>query len=186
MPVLPRSLAELEARLDHVRAAPKDEGTLLWIVRRPAVEAREVLQRAELDTTCGVVGDNWIERRKRGRESEPPDPRRMVNVMSARAAELVAGDRENWGLAGDQLYVDLDVGVANLPAGTRLHLGSAILEVTEPPHTGCAKFQARFGTDALRFVNSPVGKELRLRGFNAQVVQGGSVQRGDAVVCERR
>jgi len=178
-----RSLADLDAGLDHVRAAPKDGGTLVWIVRRPATGTREVLEAAELDPRCGVVGDNWAARRKAGREHEPPDPRRMVNVMSARAAALIAGDPEHWAPAGDQLYLDLDVSVDNLPAGTRLRIGSAVLEITEPPHTGCAKFQARFGADALRFVNSPAGKALRLRGFNAKVVQGGTVRRGDAVTC---
>jgi MOSC domain-containing protein YiiM len=184
-PVQPRSFAELEAGLDQVRAAPKDCGTLVWIACRPAVDVRAVLDFGELDPSQGLVGDNWSVRRRAGREHEPPDPRRMINVMSARAIELIAGEREHWALAGDQLYLDLDVSTANLPPGTRLVIGTAVLQVTEPPHTGCAKFQARFGADALRFVNSPAGKELRLRGFNAQVVQGGAVRRGDSVVCVR-
>ena len=101
--------------------------------------------------------------------------------MSSRAAALVAGDRERWPLAGDQLYVDLDLSDENLPPGTRLALGSAVLEVTDEPHTGCKKFTARFGLDAMVFVNSPVGRALNLRGINARVVESGTVRVGDAV-----
>ena len=101
--------------------------------------------------------------------------------MSARAVEAVAGDRERWPLAGDQLYVDLDLSVDNLPAGTRLAVGEAVLEMTAEPHTGCGKFSARFGSEAIKFVNKSPGRELRLRGVNARVVTPGTVRVGDAV-----
>jgi MOSC domain-containing protein YiiM len=105
----------------------------------------------------------------------------QINIMSARVIALVAMDRERWPLAGDQLFVDLDLSAHNLPPGTRLGIGEAVLEVTPLPHTGCAKFMARFGIDAVKFVNSPEGKELRLRGLNARVVQSGSIRAGDPV-----
>jgi len=175
------TMMELEAGLDHVRQAPKDGGRLELIVRRPAVGAREVLEVAELDTAAGLTGDTWVIRSS----SRTPDGRRhpdmQLNVMNARAASLVARVRERWGLAGDQLYVDLDLSDENLPAWTKLAMGTAIIEVTDQPHTGCGKFVERFGVDAMKFVNSPVGRSLRLRGLNARVLQPGTVRVGDAV-----
>ena len=135
-----------------------------------------------LDLVEGLVGDNW---RVRGSKSTPDgssNPDMQLNVMNARAVDLVAaGDRERWALAGDQLYVDLDISEANLPPGTRLELGSAVIEVTEPPHTGCVKFSARFGTDAHKFVNAKPYRHLRLRGICAKVVEAGTVRSGDPI-----
>lgn len=166
----------LEAGLDHVLRSPTEEGVVELVVRRPVEDAREVLDEAELTPEDGVVGDRWG-RRPGGR----PSPDTQVTIMNARVAELVAGDRNRWALAGDQLYVDLDLSVENLPAGTRLSIGSAVLEITAEPHTGCAKFRERFGPAALRLVNQPPGRELRLRGVNARVVAAGVVRPGDAV-----
>ena len=174
-----RSPADLEAGLDTVRAAPRDGGTLELIVVRPRMEEREVLDEGRLDLELGVVGDHWLQRGRSG--GRPANPDAQVTVMSSRAAALVAGDRDRWPLAGDQLYVDLDLSDENLPAGSRLALGSAVLEVTDEPHTGCKKFTARFGLDAMRFVNSPEGRVLNLRGINARVVQPGTFRVGDAV-----
>ena len=108
-----------------------------------------------------------------------PHPDMQLNIMNARVIALVAGSRDRWALAGDQLYIDLDLSADNLPAGTRLSIGSAIVEVTAVPHTGCGKFAARFGVDAVKFVNSPVGRQLNLRGINAKVIQPGTIRVGD-------
>jgi hypothetical protein len=173
--------AALEAGLDHLRRSPADLGTVELIVRRPAENEREVLPEGTLDLSEGLVGDTWRERPSSRSTDGGPHPDMQLNVMNARAALLVAGSDERRALAGDQLYLDFDISVANLPPGTRLALGSAVIEVTPIPHTGCAKFSARFGADALRFVNSPVGRELRLRGMNARVVVAGTIRTGDVV-----
>jgi hypothetical protein len=176
-----RSTAEMTAALDHLRAAPCDQGTLELVARRPEVETREVLEEAVLDPEHGVVGDTW-ELRASGKTPESsPEVDRQLTLMGIRVAALVAGDADRIPLAGDQLYVDLDLSVDNLPAGTRLAVGEAVIEITEPPHTGCAKFVSRFGVDAQKFVNSATGRELRLRGANARVVVAGTVRPGDAV-----
>ena len=167
------TMAELEAGLDEVRQAPRDAGVLELIVRRPRENEREVLAEGQLDEALGLVGDAW--------RPHTDDRYNQVNVMNARAAALVAGQRERWALAGDQLYIDFDLSDDNAPPGTRLAIGSAIIEITEPPHTGCKKFSARFGADAVKFVNSPEGKRLHLRGVNARIVRGGVVRAGDPV-----
>ena len=172
---------EIEAGLDEITRSPKHEGVLQLIVRRPVIGAREILEEAELDTAVGLVGDTWSERRSTRTADGSPHPDMQLNVMNARAALLVAGTKERRALAGDQLYVDLDLSEANLPHGTRLALGDAVIEITDQPHRGCAKFSARFGVDALRLVNSEVGRELRLRGANAKVVVPGAIRTGDAV-----
>jgi hypothetical protein len=172
---------QLEAGLPHIRSSPSDEGALELIVRRPAVDQREVVEAAELDLEKGLVGDTWVHRSSRNTSDGSPHPLMQLNVMNARAIALIAGDAERWSLAGDQLYIDLDLSVENLPAGTRLAIGDAVVEVTEPPHRGCQKFSSRFGLDALRFVNSEVGRALRLRGLNARVVVPGTIRQGDVV-----
>lgn len=150
-------------------------------MRRPAAGEREVLQEGQLDVDEGLVGDTWKKRVSSRRPDKSPHPDMQLNVMNARAIGLVAQEKERWPLAGDQLFVDLDLSEANLPAGTRLAMGSAVIEVTSQPHTGCQKFAERFGLDAVKFVNSPVGKELHLRGINARVVQPGTIRAGDII-----
>jgi hypothetical protein len=170
----------LEAGLDGVRAAPADTGRVELIVRRPEVDAREVVDEATLDAGGGLVGDNWHV--KPSLKTGAPNPEAQLTVMNARVTALVAGeDRERWALAGDQLYVDLDLSYRNLPPGTRLQVGEAVIEVTEEPHRGCGKFSSRFGVEALKFVNSAVGRELNMRGINTRIVTGGVVRTGDAV-----
>ncbi len=177
---------ELTSALDHLRSAPAAEGTLTLVVRRPDVDAREILDEATLDLEDGLVGDNWLSRATSHAIAEGRHLEAQLNVMSARMVALLADSPEEQALAGDQLYVDLDISHANLPTGARLAIGDpeaggAVIEVTKKPHNGCAKFKARFGDDAVAFVNSDAGKELRLRGFNARVVQAGVVRPGDTV-----
>lgn len=177
--------AEIESGLDHVRSSPTDAGTVALVVRRPADGEREVLAHATLDPVDGLVGDNWRTRGSRHTPDGSAEPDKQLNVMNIRLAELLAREPDRVALAGDQLYLDLDLSVANLPAGTHLAIGDAVIEVTPPPHTGCAKFTQRFGLDAVRFVNSPPSRELRLRGLCARVVAGGTIATGDAVTVIR-
>lgn len=172
------TMAELEAGLNHIRLSPKDEGMLQLIVCRPEVNLREVKDEAELSPVDGLIGDNWNVRPSSRTADGSPHPEMQINIMNARSVALVAQERERWPLAGDQLFLDMDLSKANLPAGARIAIGDAILEVTAPPHTGCQKFVARFGIEAMKFVNSEVGKELCLRGINAKVVQGGTIKMG--------
>ena len=170
---------ELEKGLEVVRAAPRDQGVVELIARRPAVDEREVVEEAELSLEEGLVGDNWSSRGRSG--GRPANTDAQLTLMNARAAELAAGGRERWPLAGDQLYVDLDLSGDHLPPGTRLAVGSAVIEVTGEPHTGCKKFSTRFGLETLEFFNSPEGRSLNLRGINTRVVEPGVVRVGDAV-----
>ena len=172
------TMQELEAALDHLREAPKDEGVLQLIVCRPEIDQRKVLDVAELDPLRGMIGDNWILRGSSKTPDGSAHPEMQINIMNSRVTALVAQDKERWPLAGDQLYIDMDLSKQNLPAGARIQVGSAVLEVSPLPHTGCHKFVARFGMDAMKFVNSTVGKELCLRGINAKVVQAGVVKVG--------
>jgi len=176
-----RSAEELEAGLDEIRRSPADQGTVELIVRRPAENEREVLDEGVLDLAEGLVGDMWRVRTSSRTPDGSANPDTQVTLMNARAIDLIAGGRERWPLAGDQLYVDLDLSVENLPVGTRLVVGTAALEITAELHTGCAKFSARFGSAALRFVNGAAGRPLRLRGVNARVAEPGTVARGDTI-----
>ena len=173
--------AVLEAGLDHIRRSPADHGRIELIVRRPAVDQREVLAEAELDVTAGLAGDTWPARGSSRTADGSAHPDMQLTLMNARAALLVAGEASRRPLCGDQFYVDLDLSPDNLPAGTRLALGTAVIEVTAQPHTGCKKFAARFGIDALRFVNSRTGRSLRLRGANCRVLVSGTVRAGDLI-----
>ena len=177
----PASAEELERGLREIRRSPAERGTLELIVRRPAEGEREIVEEAELDLDEGLVGDSWRSRGSRRMPDGSANPNAQVTLMNARVAALVAGERERWALAGDQLYVDLDLSPGNLPPGTRLAVGAAVLEVTADPHTGCAKFSERFGSAAVRFVNAKPGRELNLRGVNTRVVDPGVVRTGDPI-----
>ena len=168
--------------LDNVRESPADNGRVELIVRRPEVEAREVLEEATIDPDVGLVGDNWSV--KPSLKTGAPNPEAQLTLMNARVAALVAGgdDRERWAQAGDQLYVDLDLSGANVPPGTRLRLGdTVVIEVSAEPHLGCGKFLKRFGVEAQKLVNSAVGRELNMRGINTTVITGGVVRTGDPI-----
>jgi hypothetical protein len=174
--------AELDAGLPLILDAPADVGVVELIACRPAEGERELLEEAELDLREGLVGDMWRRRGSRRTPDGSANPNAQVTLMNARATDLVAGGgRGRWALAGDQLYVDFDLTAANVPPGTRLALGTAVLEVTADPHTGCAKFMARFGGDAHRFVNTKAHRGLNLRGINARVVRPGTVRQGDSI-----
>ncbi|HZN09278.1 MAG TPA: hypothetical protein VFB65_20960 [Pyrinomonadaceae bacterium] len=173
------TMQELEAALDHLRTAPKDDGVVELIVRRPRTDEREVLEEAELDPVKGLIGDSWCVRPSSKTPDRSPHPEMQINIMNSRVTALVAQAKDRWPLAGDQLYIDMDLGKENLPGGTRLAIGSAVLEVSPLPHTGCNKFVARFGADAMKFVNSPIGRELCLRGINARIIQGGVIRVGN-------
>ena len=164
---------ELDAGLESIRESPLEQGVVELIVRRPRPDVREVVELAHLDPAEGLIGDSW---RTRG---EAPDPQTQLNVMNARAIALIAQDKTRWPLAGDQLFLDLNLADDNLPAGTRLEIGTALIEVSAKPHLGCGKFVARFGVDAMKFVNSPLGRQLHLRGINARIVRAGVVRVGD-------
>jgi hypothetical protein len=176
-----RTTDELSAAVDHFRSAPADVGRVELVVARPAENERAVLAEGALDLAEGLVGDNWRSRGSSSTEDGSAHHDRQLNVINARLSAFVAVDPDRRALAGDQLHLEFDLSHANLPAGSRLALGSAVIEVTEPPHLGCEKFVARFGRDAMRFVNSPLGRELRLRGLNAKVVVAGTVRPGDEV-----
>ncbi len=173
--------AELEAGLHEIRRAPRDEGTLELIVRRPAVDEREVLDAGELNLEVGLVGDSWITRGSSLTPDGSAHPDMQLNIMNSRVTALVAQHKDRWQLAGDQLYLDLDLSEKNVPARTRFAIGAAVIEVSPQPHLGCRKFVSRFGLEAMQFVNSPVGRQLRLRGINARVVQAGVIRVGDVV-----
>jgi hypothetical protein len=181
-----RSHEELEAGLAKILESPKDAGSLVLIVQRPASNQRTEVSTGELSIEEGLVGDNWKSRGSGSMPDRSAHPDMQLNVMNSRAIALIAVDPSRRPLAGDQLYVDLDLSDANLPAGSRIQLGNAVIEVTEIPHTGCRKFVQRFGRDAMEFVNSPTGRKHNLRGINAKVVQAGIVQVGDEVIVVSR
>lgn len=181
-----RTYEELLPGIDWIREAPADPGRVEMIVRRPAIDQRELLDEGLLDEAVGLVGDNWLVKGSSSMPDGSAHPLGQVTVTSWRALCLLADTAEERALAGDQIYADLDLSEENLPAGTLLSLGSAVLEVTDKPHTGCHKFRDRFGGGALRFVNTGAGAELRLRGINTRVVQPGAVSVGDAIIVKRR
>lgn len=176
-----RTMDELRSGLPLVVASPKDGGRLDAIVVRPERDARRDLVSCRLDVSLGAMGDRWG-----AQFDSPPLPGMPVldsqlTLMNSRAATLIAVERSRWELAGDQLYVDLDLSDGNLRAGDRLRVGAVVLEVTAKAHLGCRKFAARFGEDALAFVNSTEGKRLHLRGIYAKVVTAGVVRCGDPI-----
>ena len=167
------SSAVLEQGLDEIRRSPRDEGRVDLIVRTPATDQREILSEGHLDEERGLVGDDWW--------APGAEVGRQVTVMNSRAVALIAQAPDRWALAGDQIYVDFDLSGENIPPGTRFEVGSAVLEATGVPHRGCKKFMARFGLDALKFVNSDQGYALNLRGINARVVRSGVVRPRDVI-----
>lgn len=180
---VPRHLttAELEAGLDDVRRSPSDGGRVEMIVARPSVGERRILDVGEVTVERGLAGDDWYERGSSRTDDGRGHPDMQLTLVNRRFLDLVAGDRDRWALAGDQLVVDLDLGTANLATGQQLRIGSAVVEVTPMPHTGCRKYTDRYGKDAVVFANSEVGRQLRLRGMYVRVVVAGAIAVGDAI-----
>lgn len=169
------TLAELKDGLPEILRSPQDDGTLMGIVIRPEKGARIELESCELSLARGTHGDRWAMGGAR------PDPDIQICIMNARCIALIAQARDNWAPAGDNLFIDLDLSPANCPPGTRLAIGTAVIEITHAPHDGCKQFIARYGRDACVFVNTGQGKKLRLRGIYGRVVQDGRVSVGDVV-----
>src|SRR5829696_6717131 len=169
------SITELEAGMETIRQSPRENGAVKLIVQRPNVDERELVEQADFSLSDGLVGDNWKQRGSASTPDHSAHPEAQVTVMNARAIAIFAQDETRWSLAGDQLFVDFDLSDDNIPPGTRLAIGSAVIEVSEKPHTGCSKFSSPFGLYALKFENSPKGKHLHLRGINTKVVQAGKV-----------
>jgi len=174
-------MSNFEATLEHIRQSPQNDGLLHMIVRRPEKGTREVLTSGELDIATGLVGDNWKIRESSRTKDGLAHPHTQLTIMNIRVVTLVAGDQQRWPLAGNQLFVDVDLGADNVPPGTQLALGTAIIEVTEQPLTACKKFSARFGVESSKFVNSSIGKSLQLRGNNTKVVLSGTIRTGDII-----
>jgi hypothetical protein len=175
------STPELEAGLDNIINSPKNQSVLEMIVSRPEEDAREVMELADLDVNVGLLGDTWQDRPSVRSGDGKAHPDMQITLMNTRVAQLVAQTKERWALSGDQLFADLNLSKTNIPPGTRISIGSAILEATNQPHTGCKKFASRFGADALKFISSDTGKELQLRGISLKVVQSGEIKPGDPV-----
>lgn len=174
------SFAELEAGLETLLAIPATN-RLVGIYARPAKCERLALATAGLSVETGLEQDNWLTENWLFLENNQPDPRNQVSLMNSRVLRLIADDDERMRLAGNNLIVDFDLSEAAAPAGTRLQIGGVVLEISDVPHTGCRSFSNRFGFDATRFVNSPQGKALHLRGRYAQILKPGQVTVGDTV-----
>ena len=181
-----RTRAELETSLNVIKQAPASQGSVALIVRRPAINQREILEQALVTASSGLEGDNWRAKGDRKQPGGHAHPDMQLNLMNVRAIRAIAGREADWAMAGDQFYVDLDLSDINLPPGSQLKIGTALIEVTAEPHLGCRKFAERFGPDAVRFVNSTTGKALNLRGVNARVIEDGQVCKGDSIVVVKR
>ncbi len=175
------TLEHLQTQLNHIQESPKDTGSVLLIVRRPATEERELISQGRLIPASGLEGDNWRERGSTSMPDGSANPEAEITLMNTRVIQALTQDETRWALAGDQFFVDFDLSEENIPAGTRLALGSAIVEVSPLPHNGCKKFSARFGIDALKFISMAENKPLRMRGINAKIIQAGEVKQGDLI-----
>lgn len=175
------TLEQLKTQLNHIQASPKESGRVLLIVRRPTTEEREVIAQGRLIPASGLEGDNWRERGSTAMTDGSANPEAEITLMNSRVIQALTQDETRWALAGDQFFVDFDLSEENIPAGSRLAMGSAILEVSPLPHNGCKKFSARFGVDALKFISMAENKPLRMRGINAKIIQAGDVKQGDPI-----
>lgn len=175
------TLAELQAQLPDILASPRDRGVVQGIVIRPGAGERRDVDSSEISLAGGVHGDHWAKGCWKSTEAGLPHPDVQICMMNARCIAAIAQERDNWPPAGDNLFIDMDLTPDNMPTGQQLAIGSAIIEITGTPHTGCSDFIARYGRDACLFVNTGEGKRLRLRGIYARVVRDGKVSVGDRV-----
>ena len=180
---MPRHLtmAELEDGFPEIIRSPKDNGRLEGIVVRPARGKRQELRTSDVSFDGGVHSDLWAKACWKSTEDGRPHPDVQICIMNARCIALIAQERGNWAPAGDNLFIDLDLSPDNLPPGQRLAIGTAIIEITDTPHNGCAKFIGRYGRDAGIFVNGRLGKRHRLRVVYARVIRDGTVTVDDVV-----
>ena len=165
---------QIDAKINQLAESPKDRGVLEYIVLRLPEERRETPQEAAVHPESGLHGDRWGQARS-------PNLGAQISMMNSRFLRVIAGGEERMPLSGDNLLVDLDLSDENLPSGTRLKIGTAVFEVTDIPHTGCAKFQRRYGVDALEVVNSETYKARRLRGLFTRAIQPGKIRVGDSI-----
>ena len=172
---------QIQAGMPNINQSPSDNGTLELIVIRPESDTRRVLGQVQLSQEGGVHGDRWAKESWKKLPDGRPHPDVQVALTNARLVDLLSQTKDQWSWAGDNLFVDLDLSAENLPPGAKLSIGDTILEVTAEPHNGCKKYAQRFGKDAIRFINSPEGKKLHLRGIYARVVQAGTIRVGDAI-----
>lgn len=172
---------ELQAGLPHILASPQDDGLLEAIVIRPEHGVRQELQSCEISLAGGTHGDHWAKGCSKTTENGKPHPDVQICIMNSRCIAHIAQARERWALAGDNLFMDLDLSPENLPVGQRLRIGTAVIEITDTVHAGCASFAERYGQSAVVFVNARKGSALRLRGVYARVVVDGLVSAGDRV-----
>lgn len=175
------SKEQINEKLPYIMESPKDNGILSFIVIRPGVDDRKLIQEGQLSSTEGLIGDSWNQRPSRHTPDNSPYIENQVTIMNKRVIESIAQNEERQLLAGDQLFVDFDLSEENLPPGSRLQIGNAIVQISHVPHNGCGKFKERFGSEALKFVNSEMGKANHFRGLNAKVIKEGKIQTGDPV-----
>jgi len=176
-----KDLEALQNGFEHIKRSPTDQGTLELIVIRPEEDQRKELENGILDETQGLIGDNWASRGSSKTTDGSAHPGMQINIMNSRIINLITAEKSDWKVAGDQLFVDFNLNKDNVPAGTQLSIGDAILEVTSVPHTGCKKFSERFGVEALKFISTPEGRQWQLRGINARVVKSGKIKVGETI-----
>ncbi len=176
-----RTMEELKAGLPDIVASPADNGSLAAIVVRPDYGMRLDVQSRKISLAGGVEGDRWATACWRTLPDGSSNPDVQVCIMNSRCISLIAGEREAWPMAGDNLFIDMDLSPGNIAPGQKLAVGETIIEITDIPHTGCQKFIDRYGRHACVFVNTGEGKKLKLRGIYAQVVKDGTVNVGDRV-----
>lgn len=175
------TIEEIESRLENIKQSPKDAGVIVLLVCRPATDERQIITKAKLELQNGLEGDNWKTRGSKSTPDKSADPEAQITLMNSRVIDLLTEHQNDWQLAGDQIFVDFDLSLDHLPPHSKIQVGSAILEISAKPHTGCKKFSDRFGIQALEFISTPQGKSLRMRGVNARVIQAGEIHVGDVV-----